>query len=125
MKLSKKFKKSLTLYNIAIISCVIIIVVSLVIVFMPEKKEKIMLDGVEVIQSNTKEGSEISEDNAKELAIKQFKELGENDLSENAVSCLKILRDEDEYFYIKSKQNTLEIKVKGGQISRINSVPVK
>ena len=50
MKLSKKFKKSLTLYNIAIISCVVIIVVSLVIVFMPEKKEKIMLDGVEVIQ---------------------------------------------------------------------------
>ena len=47
MKLSKKFKKSLTLYNIAIISCVVIIVVSLVIVFMPEKKEKIMLDGVE------------------------------------------------------------------------------
>ncbi len=125
MKLSKKFKKSLTLYNIAIISCVVIIVVSLVIVFMPEKKEKIMLDGVEVIQSNTKEGSEISEDNAKKLAIKQFKKLGENDLSENDVSCLKILRDEDEYFYIKSKQNTLEIKVKGGQISRINSVPVK
>ena len=125
MKLSKKFKKSLTLYNIAIISCVVIIVVSLVIVFMPEKKEKIMLDGVEVIQSNTKEGSEISEDNAKKLAIKQFKKLGENDLSENNVSCLKILRDEDEYFYIKSKQNTLEIKVKGGQISRINSVPVK
>ena len=124
MKLSKKFKKSLTLYNIAIISCVVI-VVSLVIVFMPEKKEKIMLDGVEVIQSNTKEGSEISEDNAKKLAIKQFKELGESDLSENDVSCLKILRDEDEYFYIKSKQNTLEIKVKGGQISRINSVPVK
>ena len=122
---SKKFKKSLTLYNIAIISCVVIIVVSLVIVFMPEKKEKIMLDGVEVIQSNTKEGSEISEDNAKKLAIKQFKELGESDLSENDVSCLKILRDEDEYFYIKSKQNTLEIKVKGGQISRINSVPVK
>lgn len=125
MKLSKKFKKSLTLYNIAIISCVVIIVVSIVIVFMPEKKEKIMLDGVEVIQSNTKEGSEISEDNAKKLAIKQFKELGESDLSENDVSCLKILRDEDEYFYIKSKQNTLEIKVKGGQISRINSVPVK
>lgn len=125
MKLSKKFKKSLTLYNIAIISCVVIIVVSLVIVFMPEKKEKIMLDGVEVIQLNTKEGSEISEDNAKKLAIKQFKELGESDLSENDVSCLKILRDEDEYFYIKSKQNTLEIKVKGGQISRINSVPVK
>lgn len=95
MKLSKKFKKSLTLYNIAIISCVVIIVVSLVIVFMPEKKEKIMLDGVEVIQSNTKEGSEISEDNAKKLAIKQFKELGESDLSENDVSCLKILRDED------------------------------
>ena len=63
--------------------------------------------------------------NAKKLAIKQFKELGESDLSENDVSCLKILRDEDEYFYIKSKQNTLEIKVKGGQISRINSVPVK
>lgn len=125
MKLSKKFKKRLSIYNISIIVCIIIIIISLIIVFIPEKKEKITLDGVEVMQSNFKENSEISEKDAKKLAIKQFKALGEENLSDDDISCLKILRAEDEFFYIKSKQNTLEIKVKGGQISRINSVPVK
>ncbi len=37
----------------------------------------------------------------------------------------EIVRKEEKYYYVSSKTNTLEIKIKGGKITRINSVLVE
>ena len=58
------------------------------------------------------------------MAIKQFKKLGEN-INEKELKVMKIQRKGEEYYYISSKENTLEIKLKGGKVTRINSATVE
>ena len=79
-----------------------------------------MVDGVEVIQSNKKETEEISEKEARKIAVKQFKKLNEN-VKEDSLSVTKIQRKGEEYYYIVSQKNNVEIKIIGGKITRINS----
>ena len=65
-----------------------------------------------------------SEQKAKEAAIKQFKKLGEK-TNKNDLTLKEIKRNGEKYYYITSKQNTMEIKIQGGKITRINSAPVE
>ena len=110
-----------SLYNIAIVECVIIIIVSLYIIFKPNKKEgKVTVDGVEVVQTNKKESEEISEKEARKIAVKQFKNLGENVKGES-LELTMIQRKGEEYYYIVSKKNNIEVKIKGGKVTKINS----
>lgn len=122
-----KIKKIFSLYNIAVAICVIVIIVSLYIILKPEngeiftkQKEKLTVDGVEVIQSNKKETEEISEKEARKIAVKQFKKLNEN-VKEDNLSVTKIQRKGEEYYYIVSQRNNVEIKIMGGKITRVNS----
>lgn len=122
-----KIKKIFSLYNIAVAICVIVIIVSLYIILKPEngeiftkQKEKLTVDGVEVIQSNKKETEEISEKEARKIAVKQFKKLNEN-VKEDSLSVTKIQRKGEEYYYIVSQRNNVEIKIMGGKITRVNS----
>ena len=122
-----KIKKIFSLYNIAVAICVIVIIVSLYIILKPEngeiftkQKEKLTVDGVEVIQSNKKETEEISEKEARKIAVKQFKKLNEN-VKEDSLSVMKIQRKGEEYYYIVSQKNNMEIKIMGGKVTRINS----
>ena len=122
-----KIKKIFSLYNIAVAICVIVIIVSLYIILKPEngeiftkQKEKLTVDGVEVIQSNKKETEEISEKEARKIAVKQFKKLDEN-VKEDSLSVTKIQRKGEEYYYIVSQRNNVEIKIMGGKITRVNS----
>ena len=85
-----------------------------------KQKEKLMVDGVEVIQSNKKETEEISEKEARKIAVKQFKKLNEN-VKEDSLSVTKIQRKGEEYYYIVSQRNNVEIKIMGGKITRVNS----
>lgn len=125
--MKEKLKNIVNLYNIAVVICVVVIIVSLCIILKPEdggifakQKEKLMVDGVEVIQSNKKETEEISEKEARKIAVKQFKKLNEN-IKEDSLSVTKIQRKGEEYYYIVSQRNNVEIKIMGGKITRVNS----
>ena len=82
-------------------------------------------------KSNTKteiiktEEKEITEENARKLAKKQFKKLGEKNIKEKGLNVEKIQRKGEEYYYITSEKNTLEIKIDSGKITRVNSVAVE
>ena len=106
----------------AIAICIIILAVSLYIIFKPETNKT--PSGLKIISSGIKQEEEITEEKAKELAIKQFKKLGEKGLSKDKIKTIKIDRDGEEYYYISSLNNTLEIKIHGGKITRINSASV-
>lgn len=125
MKISKKMKRVFSIYNLAVILCVIAIIVALVIILKPNHNKKITADGVEIVQSKLSSDEEISENDAKKLAIKQFKKIGESDINEESLKVLKIQRQGKEFYYISSKENTIEIQILGGDITRINSVVIE
>ncbi len=144
-KIKRKLKSLLTPYNIAIFACIVIIIVALCAFILPNKQnegktdlssqtnnsgiretEKWEPDGpITVVETKTKEGEMISEEDAKNLAIDQFKKLGEKGLKEKDLQLVKILRANEDYYYISSPKNTVEIKVVGGKITRINSILVE
>lgn len=124
MKINTKIiKRIFKPYNIAISICVIIIIVSAYIIFKPEKKQT--PSGLEVVQSNIEKGQQITEKEAKQLAEKQFKKLGEKNIKKDQFEVLKIQRKGEEYYYISSSQNTVEIKINGGEITMINSATIE
>ncbi len=77
-----------------------------------------------VVQSGNS-ANEINEQEARKLAVKQFKELNERWVKERDLEVLEFSRANEYYYYISSKENTVEIKKDGGKITRINSVPVQ
>lgn len=121
-ELKRKLKRALTPYHIATTICLIVLITSLCIILKPETKKT--PSGITVASSKTKENEEITEEEAKELAIKQFKKIGEKNLEKDKINIIKIDRNGEEYYYVTSAENTAEIKIKGGQITRINSASV-
>ena len=129
MKVNKKFrkiiKKIIRPYNLAIFGCIIVILASMFVIFKPDTKN------TTTEKSNTKteiiktEEKEITEENARKLAKKQFKKLGEKNIKEKELNVEKIQRKGEEYYYITSEKNTLEIKIDSGKITRVNSVAVE
>ena len=125
MKISRKVRRLFSIYNLAIVLCVIAIVVSLIILLNPKGSKKVTSDGVEIVQAKIGSDEQISEKEAKKIAVKQFKKIGESNIDENSLEILQIQRKGTEYYYVASKENTLEIKIAGGTITRINSVVVE
>lgn len=125
-KTIKKLKRIFSPYNVAIVGAIIIILISLFVIFNSgtETKEQKTVDGLKVIETNKKETEETTEDEARKIAVKQFKQIGE-DISESDLKVTTIVRNGEDYYYISSYENTLEIKVIGGNITRLNSVVVK
>lgn len=121
-ELKRKLKRALTPYHIATTICLIVLITSLCIILKPETKKT--PSGITVVSSKTKENEEITEEEAKELAIKQFKKIGEKNLEKDKINIIKIDRHGEEYYYVTSAENTAEIKIKSGQITRINSASV-
>ncbi len=129
MKVNKKFRKIIKKifrpYNLAIFGCIIVILASMFVIFKPDTKN------TTTEKSNTKteiiktEEKEITEENARKLAKKQFKKLGEKNIKEKELNVEKIQRKGEEYYYITSEKNTLEIKIDSGKITRVNSVAVE
>ena len=121
-KLIKKIRKILNIYNIAILGCIILIAVSLCIIFKPNKV--VTPSGITVVQTDVKDEEEITEEKARKTAVKQFKKLNEK-VKEDDLNVVTIQREGEKYYYITSKQNSLEIKIKGGKVTRINAAPVE
>lgn len=65
-----------------------------------------------------------SEDKAREIAVEEFKKLGET-VSKESLTVLDLQRKDGlMYYYIKSTKNTCEIRKKDGVVTRINANPV-
>lgn len=76
------------------------------------------------INTYVKDEEEIAKENATNVAIKKFKELGEITTA-SELEVVKIKRKNELYYYISSKENTVEVRIEDNKITRINSVPVK
>ena len=125
MALSRRFKRRLkrifSPYNLIIVLCVAAVAVGVYIFFKPANEVK--FGDITIVQTNTKEGEEISEKDAKKTAVKQFDKLGEK-VKDTDLTIQKIQRKGELYYYITSQNNTMEIKIVGGKVTRINSVLV-
>lgn len=149
---SKRSRSFISTQNLLIILCLILIAVAVHIFFSEEDDEKTIVgqakqqtqsqeenqdqakstnnnevtqkEEVKVVQSGNS-GNEITEQEARKLAAKQFKELNEKWVKEKELEVLEFSRANEYYYYISSKENTIEIKKDGGKITRINSVPVQ
>ena len=150
---SKKSRSFISTQNLLIILCLILIAVAVHMLFSEEDEEMIVGQAKEQIQNQEKEqtenqtkttannevtkkedvkvvqsrnsANEITEQEARKLAAKQFKELDEKWVREKELEVLEFSRANEYYYYISSKENTIEIKKDGGKITRINSVPVQ
>ena len=60
---------------------------------------------------------------ALKVARKKFEELGEK-VNEKDLEILKIERKGEFYYYISSKENTVEVRISDNKITRVNSVVV-
>lgn len=60
---------------------------------------------------------------ALKVARKKFEELGEK-VNEKDLEILKIERKGEFYYYISSKENTVEVRISDNKITRVNSVMV-
>ena len=130
MRVSKKVKKKFNVYNVAIFLCVIALIVLVVFFFiMLKPKEnnddnKIVVGGVEIVESEIKETDEITEEQAKQIAVKQFKNL-EEDTTVDQLKVTQIRRGQVEYYYVTSAKNSMEIRILGGKVERVNSVLIE
>ena len=112
-------KKYFNLYSLLILGTIAIIITSIIIVFFLGKRSTI--SGVEIVITNLKEDEEITEEEAISVAVKQFGILGEKVNAED-LKVHRIERNEVEYYYIVSPKNTIQIKILGGKIERINTI---
>lgn len=128
MKVNRKaikiLKKIFNLYNLAMILCIIVILFSLYIIIKPH----INFSLISKEQTNVQEDEgkkEISEDKARKIAQKKFKELGEKKVNKDSLKVTLIQRDSELYYYVCSLDNTVEVSQKTGKIIRINSANVE
>ena len=77
-----------------------------------------------VVKPNISKNKCITETEAKELAIRQFKKLNET-INKEELEVVSLKRFDESYYYIVGKKNSVEIKIKGGEITRINGTPVE
>lgn len=142
-----KLKSIFSLRNIAIAICILVIIIVVVIlIFEPDfnknaeqqatiastsqnnqepEEQNASEDNKDhnVVQNNNS-GKKISEEDAKKLALRQFNELGEKDLKESELKIKTIKRSGELYYHVASQNNTIEIKIETGEITRINTKEV-
>lgn len=123
-KKKRKFKlrRIFNMYNIGVVALIALICGCIYIGI--KRDEVVTSSGIRVVSTYVKDGEKISEEKARKAAVKQFKRIGE-DVKAEDLTIMVILRDGNEYYYITSSQNSLEIKIEGGKIERINTVPVE
>lgn len=106
-----------TSYNLAIFICVLVIVISLVVIVLPKEETPTDSESSEITIG-------ITESQAKTIAMRKFKDLGESNLKSDNLETTQIKRGDELFYYISSKENTVEIRVADGTITMVNSVKV-
>lgn len=112
-------KKYFNLYSSLTLGIIIVIVISFIIIFFVGRREKNF--EIEIVTTNVGKNEEITEEYAKEVAVEQFKILGE-EIEEKDLLINKVQLEDEDYYFISSRNNTLLIKILGGEITMINSV---
>lgn len=126
MKVSKKEKKSLIFFTVLTI-VILLIVAALIIALGPihlpfgKKEETKKQEKVEIVVIHKEEGKDTTRGQAVEATVEQFRRLGE-EVTEQDLQIRTIMREERNYYYIKSPQNSIMIDIKSGEIVRVNSV---
>lgn len=89
-----------------------------------EEKDKIRNELKDIINGpeNVDENYQIPISEAREKAIKIFNSLGEYDLSKDNVHVREVHRNGKKYYYVSSLENSLEIEINTGKITKINNV---
>lgn len=119
---SKKVKKIFNLYSLVVLIFIILIIVCVTIIFKP--KEKKTPSGIEIVNTGVRKEEKITEELAKVAAVKQFNKLGEK-IEKDDLEIIEIEREGESYYYISSLENTMEIKIEGGNVTKINSASVE
>ena len=123
-KAAKILKKIFNLYNLAIMLCIIVIAASLYIIIKPNFNfSEISKFQTNILKSENRK--EINEEESRKIAQKQFKKLGEKNISKESLKVTLIQRDSELYYYVCSLDNTVEISQKTGKIIRVNSANVE
>ena len=117
--------RKLNLYNVTLVICIVMIIIFLIIIIPFSKDKDSQNNKIQIVESSVKSGEEITEEEAISLAISQFDKIGEHSLKKENITISKIERKGEYYYYICSPENTLEIQISGGKITRLNSVPVE
>lgn len=128
MKSSKKNKRRF-LISVLTITAIILIAISVLLAFGPihiqlptdKKEEQKTPEKVEIVEIHKSANQDTTKEQAVNATVEQFKRLGE-EISEKDLKVDIITRDGQQYYYIKSAQNSIMIDVKTGKIVRINSV---
>lgn len=89
-----------------------------------ENKNTTTTTTTEEKKENTSNKKEITEKKARSIAKKKFKELGEKNLDEKSFTVYKRTREGQTHYYVRSAENTAEIDIYTGKITRLNSAVV-
>lgn len=119
-----KRKKKTILLSIGIISTILIVCIVLFVLKEANVIGKNKNESSGVAQSITENSDEQKKKKAIDVALNKFRELGEN-VNENELEVMKIKRKNEYYYYISSKQNTVEVRLSDNKIIRVNSILVE
>ena len=119
-----KRKKKTILLSIGIIITILIVCIVLFVLKEANVIGKNKNESSGVAQSITENSDEQKKKKAIDVALNKFRELGEN-VNENELEVMKIKRKNEYYYYISSKQNTVEVRLSDNKITRVNSILVE
>lgn len=119
-----KRKKKTILLSIGIIITILIVCIVLFVLKEANVIGKNKNESSGVAQSITENSDEQKKKKAIDVALNKFRELGEN-VNENELEVMKIKRKNEYYYYISSKQNTVEVRLSDNKIIRVNSILVE
>lgn len=119
-----KRKKKTILLSIGIIITILIVCIVLFVLKEANVIGKNKNESSGVAQSITENSDEQKKKKAIDEALNKFRELGEN-VNENELEVMKIKRKNEYYYYISSKQNTVEVRLSDNKITRVNSILVE
>lgn len=128
-------KKKIIIIGIVTVLILIVGLFSYKKFYNPNPTEKEILEGVDaknkirnelnnVIQgkADADENYQISISEARSKAIIIFNSLGESNLDKDNVNVREIERNGNKYYYVSSLENTMEVEINTGKVTKINNV---
>ena len=111
-----------------IIGTVTLIIATIGVLYALDKNANIFNGNFAKITAAQVKTGDVETEKTKKVAIKtairEFKKLGEKDVTEEKIEILKIRRGEIYYYYIQTEHNSLEIRISDNKVTRINSKEV-
>ena len=119
----RKIKNRRRNIRIIVISIIALGIIGVAIFVGVKNNSNINGDGNDKTTEIRKDDEDKQKKKAINVAIKKFEELGEK-VNKDNLEVLKIERKGEFYYYISSKENTVEVRISDNKITRVNSVVV-